>query len=346
MEYPEVAIIILNWNGWKDTIECLESLRQIEYSNYKVIIVDNGSKDESLDMIRAYCQGKFGVNSNQISTTDLNGSESINYVEYTRKDAKDAKINLKNGYILIKNEKNYGYAEGNNIAIRYALKALCPDYLLLLNNDTVVDKNFLRKAIEVAERKKEIGILGPKTYYYNFKGRKDIITFAGGKLEMWRGKPSHIGENEIDKGQYDEIKQVDYAEGSALLVKKEVLNKVGLLDAFYFAYWEELDFCIRAYKAGYECVYVPESKIWHKVSSSSTSRMKHYYMARNRFIFLRRHLKTKQYLFFLLYFFGFEFWIFNIFSLLIDKDIEKCIYSAKGVFHGIRTEDKVLASLH
>jgi len=339
---PRVEIIILNWNKWKDTIECLESVYNINYSNYEIIIVDNGSKNESIEMIRAYCRGKLDANLKEDS-----GNKPIEIVEYKREEAISYEIKNKEilnlpsnkKLIMIKNEKNYGFADGNNIAIGYALKAIDPNYILLLNNDVVVDKDFLGQLVRVAESDETIGIVGPKVYYYDFKGRKDIINFAGGKLDIWKGQSYHIGLNEADDGQYDEIRNVDYVEGSALLVKRDALKRIGFIDSIYFAYWEEVDFCMRALDAGYRLKYVPKSKIWHKVSSSVDNTTKTFYLTRNRFIFARKYSNKKQYLAFLLYFFGFQFWLLGGIYLISHKDLNTFIHFLKGILYGILLTD-------
>jgi len=341
--YPKVAIIILNWKGWEDTLECLEFLYQITYPNYDVILIDNGSKDESIQKIKEYCAGKIKVESKFFEYHPA--TKPIKIIEYTREEAeaggggKEKKIaNLPSNrkLILIKNERNYGFAEGNNIGMRYALKALNPGYVLLLNNDTVVDKEFLGELVKVGESDEKIGIVGPKVYYYNFNRRRDVINFAGGKLNMWKGQPYHIGANEIDKGQHDEIKEVDYIEGSCLLVKVKVLNKIGLLDPSYFAYWEENDFCMRGYKAGYKSAYVPKSKIWHKVSSSFNNPIKIYYLTRNRFWFMKKYATKLQFLSFLLYFFGFQFWFESGIHLIYQKNIDAFSSFLKGTIRQIK----------
>ena len=117
-----------------------------------------------------------------------------------------------NALIIIKNEKNYGFAEGNNIGIRFALKNLNSDYILLLNNDTVVDKDFLNYMVETGEKDEKIGILGPKIYYYNDPQR---IWCIGGKIDWKFARGLHVGTNEVDRGQYSEIKEFDYISGSA-----------------------------------------------------------------------------------------------------------------------------------
>src|ERR1700690_2923308 len=139
---PKVSVIILNWNGWKDTIECLESLYQIDYPNYDIILVDNHSEDDSIQKIRDYCEGKIRPKSTFYNYNQEN--KPIQIFEYTQKEIeKDLQTNKSKGYqdlssdkklILIKNDKNYGFAEGNNVGIRYSLKTLNPQYILLLNN--------------------------------------------------------------------------------------------------------------------------------------------------------------------------------------------------------------------
>ena len=351
---PKVEIVILNWNGWKDTIECLESIYQINYPNYGVIIVDNGSENESIDMIRKYCKREITVKSRLIFNEADPSSNRIEIIEYFREETETDEVKENNNrellydkkLILIKNEKNYGFAEGNNIALRYAIKALDPNYFLLLNNDIVVDKDFLKNLVEVAEMDATIGMVGPKIYYYDFCGRTDIINFAGGIIDMWKGQPYHIGTNEVDHGQYDNIKKVDYVEGSAMLVKKDVLTRIGLIDPCYFAYWEENDFCMRGSRLGYSSIYVPEAKIWHKISSSVVNKTKVYYLTRNRFLFMKKYSTKRQYFSFLLYFFGFQFWLIGYNHLMDHKDKNEFIHFLRGVLNGIMLSDNTPENLH
>ena len=165
---PKVSIITLNWNGWKDTIECLESLYQITYPNYDIIVVDNGSKDESTAKLEIYCEGEIKVESKFFEYSGEN--KPIKIIGYTREEAEAgggkenevAGLPSNRKLILIKNEKNYGFAEGNNSGMRYALKALNPEYVLLLNNDTVVDKEFLGVLVKAGMSYERIGICGAK----------------------------------------------------------------------------------------------------------------------------------------------------------------------------------------
>jgi GT2 family glycosyltransferase len=166
---------------------------------------------------------------------------------------------------IISNPKNLRFAGGNNVGIEYALQNKS-DFVLLLNNDTEVDPNFLSELVRFAENDSRIGIVGPKIFYYYDQKR---IWFAGGRVDYWKGWISHIGIREIDHGQYDTAREVDYITGCCMLVKREVVEKIGKLDESYFIYGEDTDWCLRASRADYKLAYVPSSVIWHKVSASS-----------------------------------------------------------------------------
>ncbi|ASI99891.1 glycosyl transferase family 2 [Thermococcus celer Vu 13 = JCM 8558] len=298
MNYPRVSIIILNWNGWRDTVECLESLYRITYPNYDVIVVDNGSRDESIQKIKEYARGKIKVNSKFFKYNPKN--KPIKVFEVGEDEAKEGKFNRPlyekldpdRRMILIKNRDNYGFAGGNNVGIKFALSVLNPSYVLLLNNDTVVDPDFLSELVKVAESDEKIGIVGPKIYYYDYNGRSDMINFTGADLILWRGTEKRYGFNEVDRGQWDRIMSVDKIEGSCMLIKKEILEKVGFFDEKFFCYWEETDLCLRTKHTGHNLLYVPTARTWHKVASSSggiLSNFHEYYMTRNRLWFLKRN---------------------------------------------------------
>lgn len=266
-EKPKVSIIILNWNGWKDTIECLESLYQIDYPNYDVIIVDNDSKNDSVQKIKEYCEGKINIKSDFITESD--NYKPITVLEYDR-DESESIITGKEFFALppnrritiIENERNLGFPEGCNVGIRYGLNQQS-EYFLLLNNDTVVDKEFLKELIKVAESDPQIGILGSKiNFYYN----PEIIQAAGGKINWKLGNITTFGG--LDKGQFEEITERDYVYGTSLILKKEVIDKISLMDPYFFFGVEEYDYCTKAKKVGFKVIYVPKSLVWHKAGSS------------------------------------------------------------------------------
>ncbi|MEN6292102.1 MAG: glycosyltransferase family 2 protein, partial [Methanobacterium sp.] len=224
---PHVSIIILNWNGWKDTIECLESIYQNNYSNYSIVLVDNNSDDESVDKIKGYCKGEIEVNSPFFRYNSKNKPIEILECE-TVGEIKIETVNPPfHNLFLIKNDINVGFAEGNNIGIRYALNNLNSDYILLLNNDTVVDKEFIVEMLKVSENDNEIGITGPKMYYYDSPNQ---IWFAGGKISWKFCRGLNIGNHEVDLGQYDNVARVEFISGCAFLIKKEVIDRIGMLD--------------------------------------------------------------------------------------------------------------------
>ncbi|MBU1136900.1 glycosyltransferase family 2 protein [Patescibacteria group bacterium] len=244
---PKVFVVILNWNNWPDTSECLESLKNNDYPNYQVVIVDNGSTE------------KFSIFNFQFSIK------------------------------IIYNKENLGFAGGNNIGIKYALDNGA-DYVLLLNNDTIVSNNFLTKLIEAGASDKTFGLLSPKIYFYPDRNE---IWFAGGKVNWLYNKGTMRGWGKIDKGQYDQpkIQETDYLTGCCVLIKREAIEKIGLMPEEYFLYYEDTAWSLAAKKAGWKRVFVPEAKIWHKVSKSSApgSRPYIYYHIRNGLLLSKRY---------------------------------------------------------
>jgi len=283
---PKVSIIILNWNGWKDTIECLESLYQIIYSNYDVIVVDNGSEDESIEKIKEYVKGKIKVESKFFKYDPHN--KPIKIIEYTREETeagggKEKKItNLPSNrkLLIIKNEKNYGFAEGNNIAIKYALKDTETRYIVTLNNDMVVTRNWLMELMREIDRDGKIGSCSSKILFYS---RENIINSTG-VLILKDGAAIDRGRNEEDKGQYERIEEVFGACAGAAIYRREALEEVGVFDKEYFAYYEDVDLAWKLRLAGWKCMYVPKAVVSHKysISGGAFSLFKVYQGERNR----------------------------------------------------------------
>lgn len=350
MEPPKVAIIILNWNGWKDTIECLESLYQINYLNYDVIVVDNASKDESIEKIKEYVRGEIEVKSKFFTFNPEN--KPIKMIEYTNEELefknadieKDSTTPSNRKITLIKNDGNYGFSEGNNIAIRYALKFLNPNYVLLLNNDTVVDRNFLLEMVKVAEENEKIGIVGSKIYYYDYERKNNVIWFAGGKINKLSGHTYHEGINNEEKSIHNKTKECEYITGCSMLIRDKLLHQIDGFDKIFFAYYEDVDISIRATNAGWKNVYVPASKIWHKVSKSTSeynqkiSPIKAYYVTRNRIIFMRRNSNRLTYCIFLLYFMTYKHIKRVINFGLLKRDVKLVNSFYRGIIDGICTK--------
>ena len=261
MNYPKVSIIILNWNGLQDTIECLESLKKISYPNYKVIVVDNYSEGDDVKTL----SGKFK-----------------DYIH------------------VIENDRNYGFAEGNNIGIRYALNQGV-DYVLLLNNDTVVHPDFLTELVKEVLKGREIGIAGSKMYYHS---RPDEVCVTGNFINYWTGDLFSIKRRGSDTAHVEYAIEVDWVSGCCMLISRDVLLNVGLLDNSYSLYYEDPDICIRAARKGYKSLFVPSSKIWHKISTRLAFRNRNpsfygfyaYSLVRNRFLLMQKHWSKPQFI--------------------------------------------------
>lgn len=288
---PEVDIIILNWNGWQDTLECLESLYQNNYDNYKVIVVDNASEDDSLQKIREYCQGELEISSNLVKYQSK--SKPLNFIEIVG-DEVDKSLSIVDGELfIIKNMENQGFAKGNNTGMKFASSNFDPDYFLLLNNDTVVDHSFLVELVNTAESHENIGFVGPKTYLYNDVNR--LQAAGGGNIDLIHGESHEVAFMKEDEGEFDGDLELDYVGGSCLLVKKEVTDTIDLLDEGYYMYWEDVDWCFHGRKEGYKSIYSHKSKIWHKYGTSSQNYFKTYYHNRNRLYFMRKHAPVSSY---------------------------------------------------
>lgn len=339
-----VSIIILNWNGWEDTIECLESVYQIEYPDYDIVVVDNSSKDISIEKIKEYAAGNLRIESDFFKYNPNNkplhlieySQEELRFSDKIRKDL-SLKRNSNNSpsekeLILIKNNENYGFAEGNNIAIKFAMEVLKPNYILLLNNDTVVDPSFLTKLINIAESDSKIGFLGPTIFDYR-PPRK--VQSAGLKILWNKGDAIDIA---LEEDTALSPKEVDAVTGCAMLAKTELLNKIGLLNKGYFAYFEDVEWCVRAQKALYKIVYVPEGKVWHKggATSNKVTGFALYQHTRNRFWFMKQQASYRQCGIFLAYFFGFKFFSFTGWALL-HKNKPLLISFLKGIKDGLFT---------
>ena len=246
---PKVAVVVLTWNGKGLTMACLESLQAIEYANAFVIVVDNASTDGTVEAVRT----AYG--------------ERV---------------------VILENPENLGFSRGNNVGIRRALDAGA-DFVLLLNNDTVVDPALVGRLVDAIASSGDIGIVGPKIYYAS---PPDRIWFAGGEVFLSRGVSRHIGIRQLDTGRYDAMRDVDYVTGCALMARREVFAAIGYLDPVFAAYYEDTDFCMRARRNGFRVVYVPDGKVWHKISSSTggeLGRAKISRKLRSSVIFYRRY---------------------------------------------------------
>ena len=192
---------------------------------------------------------------------------------------------------LLENDRNLGFSIAYNRGFEQALAGGF-EYVWVLNNDTVVDAGALAALVRVAAGDERIGILGPKIY---FADKPDTIWFAGGAVSLATGITRHYGLRQRDRGQHDRVRDVDYVTGAAMLVRRSVLERLGGFDPIFSpAYAEDVDLCLRARKAGFRIVYVPQARVWHKVSAATGGGLtpeKARLKVRHTFLLYKRHAR-------------------------------------------------------
>lgn len=236
---PRIGVILLNWNGLTDTLECLQSIEKSKTQrlSLSVYVADNASQKDELAVITQKYPNVIGL----------------------------------------QNDANLGYSGGNNVAIQKALDDGC-EYICLLNNDTTVDSELFQNLYEGLVSN-NFDLASPKIYFYKgdeyhksqYKKSElgTVIWYAGGRNDWNNIIPSHRGVDEVDHGQFDRDGETDFATGCCMLIKRDVIEKIGLLDDSYIAYFEDNDFCMRARNAGFTIGYCGQPFMWHKNAGSS-----------------------------------------------------------------------------
>lgn len=275
-----VYILLVNWNGWHDTVECLESLLLLKYPDFRIVVCDNGSGNDSLYEIKKWAKRL------EVTCTGYHRDKA----EVVVAPALDPLLTL------IRNDENLGFAGGNNVGLRYALARGDAKYCWLLNNDTVVEPDALNHLVSRMEMQTDIGICG-STIRFNHD-RKRVQALGGGHYCRWIGLPWHYGRF-TRWGKTINLRlaesRLNYVEGASMLVSRQFLEEIGLLCEDYFLYFEEADWAIRA-KGRFMLGYAPQSIVYHKVggsigTSSNPAKMSYtsdYFNIRNRLLFTRR----------------------------------------------------------
>lgn len=238
------------------------------------VILNTNRCDDTLETIASLERGRY---SNQ-KIIVLDNASTDGSIQAIR--ARHAQVHL------IELEENLGYAGNNNVGIQKALD-IGADWVFVLNEDTLMDADCLPQLIAVGEVDPRIGILGPMVYHHN---EPDIIQSAGGVIDRdWQAL--HRGQNQPDQGQYQIPQEVDWVSGCAILVRRAVIEQVGMIDPRFFYYYEETEWCVRARKAGWKAVHVPAAKLWHKGVQRNYKPGPNvtYYETRNRFLLFSKH---------------------------------------------------------
>ncbi len=238
---PSATIIILNWNGKAYLEACLTALLDQTYKPQEILLADNASTDDSRALVR----------------------ESFPTVK------------------IIENERNLGYAGGNNAALRQ----VDSETAVLVNPDIVVARDWLENLLAPFAIDKTIGIVGSRLLY---PGKERQLQHAGGLITHPQAMPAHRGMYEEDKGQFDELADVDFVTGAAIAVRREVLETAGLLDEGYFMYFEDADWCAKARRSGFRVVYAPRATAVHDESAiavrGSASYLRRFHSGRWRYL--------------------------------------------------------------
>ena len=287
----KVAVIILNYNNYQDTIECIQGLQAIyNEREIEIIVVDNNSQNDS--------------------------------VKQLEKKLKDITI--------IASTVNKGYAHGNNIGLKNAL-AQGYDYLCILNNDTVIEEDFLSPCIEYLEGNSKVGFISPALVEYK---QKDLVQSTGGDIFINKGivtlKNYHKFLSSLPR-----VIESDYIGGACMVFRSSLIDQVGLIPEIYFLFFEETEWCYRAKKKGFNNVCLTNIFIQHKgsVSIQSISGLQAYLMERNRVVFVKRnidsHLKFTRFLIYI--------YLRTIFRIVIgkEKNWEKILFYTDGLLNRV-----------
>ena len=265
VEQPLVSIISVNFNQIQVTLELLQSLRSISFCNFEIILVDNGSIQDSKKLL----------------------AEKYPEVNY------------------IFSDKNLGFSGGNNLGIR----ASKGDYLFFVNNDTEITEGCIETLLQLFNSIPQLGIVSPRICYDpKLTDNQQIIQYAGAThVNPMTARNEIIGEKQIDQGQFNEAKETAYVHGAAMMIKREVVNNVGVMPEEFFLYYEELDWSEQIRNAGYKVYVEPNALVFHKESLAvgQNSTLKTYYHTRNRIFFVRRNRSQSQIVIFYLFLFFF-----------------------------------------
>ena len=309
---PKTYVVIVNWNGWEDTIECLESVFRLSFENFVVIVCDNGSKDQSMQRITEWAMGDriaSSASQDMRSFTCPPVAKPIPFVALQASQVNESRAcTWHERLVLIHSGENLGFAGGNNLGLRHILHRNDHEYVWLLNNDTVVHPNALGGLIDRVEEDPRIGICGSRLRFYSAPHL--IQAYGGSTYSPRTGRNRHIGEFRLASETEDRAeveRQIGYVVGASLFISRRFLSCIGLMSEDYFLYCEELDWAERA-KGKFLQGYAPGSIVFHKQGSSAGGKalnrrsepeenfiVSDFYSVRNQIRFTRRYYP--QYLF-------------------------------------------------
>ena len=290
-----VAIVVLNWNGWLDTVECLEALQQLDYPDYQIIVVDNGSKDASVTRIRQWACGELPIAS-ALVPYDV-ASKPVRYVEYApaqaehggneRQEDELQPLPAARRLVLVEAGANLGFSAGNNVALRYVLARGFP-YVLLLNNDVVVERDVLTMLVSCLDEHPDWAGVAPKVLQRANPGR---ILYAGGALRLWQARAVHLGRSAPDGPRWSGSRPTGHVSACCALFRASFLRDAGLLDETFFFGQEDVALSCVARERGWRLGVQLDARVVHDEGRSLESRpaASVYYYAKYRLLLLTKH---------------------------------------------------------
>jgi len=289
------------------------------------IVVNWNAREDTRECIESLIKSDYP----DLDIILVDNASSDGSVQYLR--------SLFSGITILENSTNERFARGSNKGMRFALDR-GTQYVFLLNNDAVVEEATIGRLVGALEASSSIGFVGPKILYFS---KRDVIWSAGGEVNFWTGITRHRGIREKDNGRYNDSVEVGYLTGCALMAKRELVEKIGLLDPSYYIYGEDADWCLRASKAGFKIVYVPDARVWHKVSLSTGgefSSTKLYQKTKSNLLLFSRHARPYHWI--TIPFFS----LFYLLSLFVrglfrgNLDVPRAIVGALG--DALRKKDR------
>ena len=283
---PNVSIVILNWNGWRDTVECLGSLLRVNDTNFEVVIIDNASSDDSVAKLTEW-----------IRSQDIPLFRSCESHPHAIDDNAGKEISGPQCVTLLSLPENIGFCAGNNLGLRHAQTRGVP-YVVILNNDTIVDPAFLSPLVAFARANPAVGLIGSQIRYAK---DPDRTWWAGGHFNRWLGsKRLYDGQSstQVPREPYP----TQWVSGCVTFIPLAVFAEIGGYDERFFIWCDEWDLSLRANRAGYQMAVVPSSVVYHKIGRSLglMSPLTYYYSARNLLLLRREYLPRETWACFLM----------------------------------------------
>lgn len=297
MNYAKIATIVVNWNLKEETLHCLQSLESINLPS------------------------NYGHRVIVVDNGSGDGSKKCIARQFPE-------------FEIISLSSNVGFGTACNQAISWVMNDTSCEYVFLLNNDAFAHPNVLSELIQVAEGNPEAGIFGPKVYYQD---RPRTIWYAGARKRWGVLSPTDTGRGEVDSGQFNILREVDYVFGAAMFIRRSVFEQIGLFDEMFFIYLEDMDFCLRAQEAGFSLLFVPQACVWHKGSASTASNagMREYHLVRSAVYFAKKHTM------FALFIPSLFLWISVLLRLMADSiirgDLKALESYCSGLLDGLET---------